>query len=287
MEPFATRPVRPISPPAAYIGGKKQLAPMLVDLIEEIPHETYAEPFVGMGGVFFRRRRAPRAEVVNDRSGDVATLFRILQRHYVAFMDMLKWQFTSRRDFDRLLAVDPITLTDLERAARFLYLQRLAFGGKVSGRSFGVSSGMPGRFDVGKLGPMLEEINERMSGVIIENLGYEEFISRYDGPGVLFYLDPPYWGSESDYGVGAFARADFQRLADILAGLAGRFVLSINDEHEVREAFAAFDQIPVSLTYTIGSGAPKCVGELVITPRDMRRHPRAPGLFGWHLDRPE
>jgi DNA adenine methylase len=280
METFTHRSVRPISPPAAYIGGKKQLAPMLVDLIEEIPHATYAEPFVGMGGVFFRRRRAPQAEVINDRSGCVTTLFRILQRHYVPFMDMLKWQFTTRRDFDRLVTTDPATLTDLERAARFLYLQRLAFGGKVSGRSFGVSPGMPGRFDVGKLGPMLEAINERLSGVIIENLGYDAFIARYDGPDALFYLDPPYWGCEGDYGAGTFDRSDFRRLADALAGIAGRFVLSINDTLEVREIFAAFDQAPVSLTYTIGAGAPKDVGELVITPRGMPRHPRAPGLFG-------
>jgi DNA adenine methylase len=34
--------------------------------------------------------------VINDWSEDVATFFRILQRHYVAFMDMLRWQVTSR-----------------------------------------------------------------------------------------------------------------------------------------------------------------------------------------------
>jgi DNA adenine methylase len=46
--------------------------------IDAVPHETYAEPFVGMGGIFFRRRWAPRREVINDISRDVATLFRIL-----------------------------------------------------------------------------------------------------------------------------------------------------------------------------------------------------------------
>jgi len=61
-----------------------------------VPHETYAEPFVGMGGVFFRRRWAPRREVIN---GDVATLFRILLRHYPQFMETLKFQITSRAEF--------------------------------------------------------------------------------------------------------------------------------------------------------------------------------------------
>jgi DNA adenine methylase len=48
-----------------------------------------------MGGVFFRRDQRP-SEVINDWSEDVATFFRILQRHYVPFMDMLRWQVTSR-----------------------------------------------------------------------------------------------------------------------------------------------------------------------------------------------
>lgn len=77
------RSVMPTRPPAAYIGGKKQLATEIISLLDRIDHHTYAEPFVGMGGVFLRRRRVPKVEVVNDLSGDVVTLFRILQRHYV------------------------------------------------------------------------------------------------------------------------------------------------------------------------------------------------------------
>ena len=124
------RPVEATSTPAAYIGGKRNLSKRICALIEGIPHTTYAEAFVGMGGVFLKRRLAPKAEVINDFSGDVANLFRILQRHYPQFMDTLRFQVSGRREFERLKASDPSTLTDLERAARFLYLQRLAFGGK-------------------------------------------------------------------------------------------------------------------------------------------------------------
>src|SRR3546814_13932379 len=104
-----------------------------------------------MGGVFFRRRSAPKAEVMNDYSRDVATLFRVLQRHYVAFLEMMRFQITSRAEFERLTATDPNTLTDLERAARFLYLHRNAFGGKPSGQNFGVSMERTARFDVHNL----------------------------------------------------------------------------------------------------------------------------------------
>lgn len=261
---FPFTEVRPVSPPAAYIGGKKQLAQRVASIIEQIPHGIYAEPFVGMGGVFLRRRQVPRSEVINDRSGDVTTFFRILQRHYPQFMDALKFQITSRADFERLNKADPSTLTDLERAARFLYLQRLAFGGKVSGRSFGVDYTGGARFNVNLLGPLLAEIHERLAGVTIENLDWQVFIDRYDRPETLFYLDPPYFGNEGDYGPGVFSRSDFSRMAKVLAGIKGRFILSLNDRPEVRDVFSAFRFADVGLTYTLHGGEGSKVGEVII-----------------------
>lgn len=256
-----------VSTPAPYIGGKKNLSRRLVAMIETVPHRTYAEPFVGMGGVFLKRRVPAKAEVINDISRDVTTLYRILQRHYEAFMDMLKWQITSRTEFARLLAVNPDALTDLERAARFLYLQRTSFGGKVAGRNFGVSKGLPGRFNVTTLEPRLEELRERLAAVTIEQLPYAEFIRRYDAPDTLFYLDPPYFGREDDYGAGLFSRTDFEAIARQLANIRGKFILSINDAAEIRTAFSAFTIDEIETTYALGTGAAgngKRVTELII-----------------------
>ena len=258
-------PVDPVSPPAAYIGGKRQLAKRLCERINVIPHSLYAEPFVGMGGVFFRRTSAPRAEFINDRSRDVTNLFRILQRHYPQLMDTLRFQITSRTDFERLTSTDPDTLTDLERAARFLYLQRLTFGGKVSGRSFGINYSGPSRFNLTTLAPMLQEVHERLASVVIENLDWMAFINRYDRPETLFYIDPPYWGSEDYYGKELFSRDQFKVMADRLGAIKGRFVLSINDVSEVRAIFSAFNIDDISLTYTAAGGAGKPVREVIIS----------------------
>jgi len=151
-------PIDPVNPVAPWIGGKRNLAKRLIARIDTVPHSFYAEPFVGMGGVFLRRTSRPRGEAINDISRDIATLFRILQRHYPQFLDVLKFQLTTRVEFNRLVDTDPATLTDLERAARFLYLQRTAFGGKVSGKNFAMTKDRPARFNLTTLEPMLEDL---------------------------------------------------------------------------------------------------------------------------------
>lgn len=256
--------VHPVRPASGYIGGKRNLARRITALIERVPHQAYAEPFVGMGGIFLRRRMRPRAEFINDISGDVATFFRVLQEYYSYLIDMLKFRVASRAEFDRLLAIPPERLTDLQRAVRFLYLQRLAFGGKVAGRQFGVSPLQAARFSVSTIEPMLAAIHERIDDVVIEQLPFDVFIARYDRPEMLFYLDPPYWGCERDYGQDVFGRSDFDRLAAVLAGLRGKFILSINDTPGVRACFSAFDMRAVETTYSVADGNPKRASELLI-----------------------
>ncbi|MCL2297719.1 MAG: DNA adenine methylase [Proteobacteria bacterium] len=257
--------IQPVSPVAAYVGGKSRLAAQIIDAIAEVPHQTYAEPFVGMGGVFLRRPFRAKGEVINDYSRDVATFFRVLQRHYTPFLEMLRYQITTRADFDRLLKTPPNTLTDLERSARFLYLQRVAYGGKRHGQTFGSHVDRPGKFDITKLIPMLDDVHERLASVIIECLPYGDFISRYDRATTLFYLDPPYYQCEDYYGKGLFERADFERLATQLTAIKGRFILSLNDHVEIRRIFKGFKFKQVKLKYTVGSNNDHTASELLIS----------------------
>ena len=260
------QPAEPVAPPAPYVGGKRNLASTLIERIAAVPHIAYVEPFIGMGGVFLRRPFRAKAEVINDISRDVATLFRCLQRHYVPLMDMLRWQIASRAEFQRLLEARPDTLTDLERAARFLYLQRSAFGGKVSGRNFGTARAQPARFDVSRLAESLDQVHQRLCGVTIECLSWERVISLYDTPQTLFYLDPPYYDCERDYGDGVFARSDFEQLATALAGIRGRFILSLNDRPEVRSIFDRFAIEAVETTYIFSRKIADCpANELIIS----------------------
>lgn len=249
---------------APYVGGKRLLASTIIDLVEKVQHQTYVEPFVGMGGVFFRRRHPAKVEVINDLSADVSTLFRILQRHYTAFVDMLRYQLTTRAEFSRLVDTDPKTLTDLERAARFFYLQKTGFGGKVAGRTFGVSVGEPGPFDVTRIIPELQEYHERLSAVTIEALPWQDVLRRYDRPETLFFLDPPYMGTEHYYGADLFSPDQYQEIADHLARIKGRFILTINDCPQARAIYKPFRLSTKPLHYTLSDRKAVKARELIV-----------------------
>ena len=246
-------PLPSANPPAAYLGGKRNLSRRLCALIETIPHRAYIEPFVGMGGVFLRRATPAPIEVINDLSGDVANLFRIVRRHYEPLVDEFTWLLGSRGEFDRQRRVDPTTLTDIERAARFLYLQRLCFGGRVTGRAFGVRKDQTSRIQLSHLRAELRALHRRLEPVTIEQLPYADVLRRYDQERALFYLDPPYDETEG-YGV-PFGGDDYRAMADQLAGIKGRFIMSINDTAFIRETFVGFQIDEVETTWTISSAA--------------------------------
>ena len=257
--------VKPIAP---YLGGKRLLAKTIIPLIDKIPHNIYCEPFVGMGGVFFRRTQKPKCEAINDINSEIINMFRMVEKFPNYLADMLKFKICSRAEFKAMLATPPLLLTELERAVRYLYIQKNAFGGKTFSQVFGVTLERT-RFDSERIIPQIHMLHKRLVGVYIECLPYAEFIKRYDRPDTLFYLDPPYWGCESFYGKDFFSRADFAELAKLLKGIKGRFILSINDVPEIRRIFKAFYIKEVQTAYTAGTQSGKKAAELLIGNIDL------------------
>ena len=243
--------VDPLTGLAPWVGGKRCMAKRLAERIDGTPHHCYCEPFIGMGGVFLARRQAPKVEVINDFSGDVVNLFRVVQHHPEPLAGAISGHLFSRETFKRLLATPPDTLTDINRAARFYFLQRARFGGKPDSTSFPVTpiKGKSIRPEV--LRRFFQRVGSRLAQVTIEHLPYRDMITRYDRPGTLFYLDPPYWGCEDYYGKDMFSREDFQVMATQLATIKGRFLLSINDHPEVRRIFNGFHVEEIETKYSI------------------------------------
>ncbi len=245
--------------PLAYIGGKRRLAPAIAKLLPS--HRTYVEPFAGGCQVFFHKNPS-RVEVLNDLDEQVFGFLRVVQNHPDELARTLAYTVASRKMHEIFLRQDPCTLTEIQRAARFLYLQKNSFGGRVVRQTYHYCVSKPSNFNPVTLRSRINAAAERLQRVQLECCSYEQILARYDRASTLFYLDPPYVGLQL-YRFN-FKDSDFAVLADRLRCIRGKFLLSINDCGLVRQLFGDFTIRPVSLAYTSSRAVPTAT-ELLIS----------------------
>lgn len=230
-------------------GGKTRLLRHLLPLLSNNPHTCYVEAFAGGAALLFAREPA-KVEVLNDTHGELVRLYRVVANHLDEFVRQFRWALTSREMFKWAQMQRPETLTDIQRAARFYYLQRLAWGGKVAGQTFGVATTSVRAINLLRIEEELSAAHIRLHRVLVENLPWQDCLARYDAPHTLFFLDPPYWQTEG-YG-SPFGMEQYEALAERMATMKGRSILTINDHPDMRRAFARFPSTVVPIRYTIG-----------------------------------
>lgn len=231
-----------------YFGGKSRLAKTIINKIPE--HTCYIEVFAGGASVFFAKDPS-QAEVLNDLDRDLVTLYRVIKHHPEELYKQYKYSLVSRSEFDREQQVNPETLTDIQRAARYLFLQKCAFGGHITGQTFGMTTTGKPRFNLLTLESTIEKAWQRLINVQIECKDFRDLIPRYDRPHSFFFLDPPYWqipGYKHD-----FEESDFVELASILGSIKGKFLMTINDTKEVRAIFKDFPIQETTLKYSMST----------------------------------
>lgn len=243
-------------------GGKTRLAAHLLPLIQARPHTCYVEAFAGSAAILFQREPA-KVEVLNDTHGELVRLYRVVANHLDEFVRHFRWSLTSREMFRWAQLQNVETLTDIQRAARFYYLQKLSFGGKVQGQTLGVGPTSTKRINLLRLEQDLSDAHLRLQGVVVEQLPWQRCIEKYDRAETLFLLDPPYWDTMG-YG-NDFPIEQYQQLAEVMAGLKGRAILTINDHPAMRALFDRFQCISVPIRYTVGGGAGAARTELIYT----------------------
>lgn len=247
------------SPIIPWVGGKRRLIKHILPLFPE--HTCYVEPFFGGAALFFSKTPS-KVEVLNDINGELINLYRVVKHHMEEFVRQFKWALTSRQLFEWHHKTPSDTLTDIQRAARFYYLQHLAFGGKVAGQTFGTSAVRSQALNLLRLEEQLSLAHLRLSVATIEHLGWQACVEKYDRPHTLFYLDPPYWKTQG-YGV-TFSFDEYKKMAQLAHSIQGKIIISINDIPEMREVFSGLSQKSVSLSYTLGDKAKKSRELIVI-----------------------
>lgn len=215
-----------MKPLICRVGSKRGIADKLISLIPE--HITYVEPFVGGGAVLFKKEPSER-EVINDLDDELIKTYRIAKRIKT---------FNFREDINTLDKVKEFFLQPIKTDEDYLTYQKIKYC-----NSFG-SVGAKQTYDLFKPSnpyASLKDIQKyktRLENVKIHNLSYEKVIKKYDSKNTFFYLDPPYMSSSRLYnGHGNF---DYNKLLNVLINIKGKFMLSINDDINLRELFKQF-----------------------------------------------
>lgn len=215
-----------------WIGGKNFLKKEICSRIPE-GCKRYIEVFGGAAWVLFNKS-PHEMEVYNDANGDLVNLFKCVKYHRPELQRELSCMLNSRELFEDFKAQCYIKgMTDIQRAARFFMLIKSSYGADV--RSFGCV-----KRDINVAIQYFERIEERLTKVVIEHKDFEDLIKVYDKPEAIFYLDPPYYGTERYYQA-QFSQDDHYRLLNRLQGIKGKFILSYNDCEFIRELYKDFN----------------------------------------------
>jgi DNA adenine methylase len=251
--------------PLCYIGGKNRLATRIIPLLPE--HITYVEPFAGGAQVLFHKSPS-NVEVLNDLDYDIVNFFRVCQWHYEELVRYLKYCHISRKLHELHLAANPATLTDIQRAGRFFYLQKNSFGGLVVKQKFHYGVTHPPNYNLERIPEIIQKTHKRLARVQVESLPYQQVLEKYDRPTTVFYADPPYW--ERKLYKHNFTEQDFIELEKRLRAVKGKVLLSLDDHPEVRKLFANWHLMPVELAYTAQRKTGKKFKELLIANYDLQ-----------------
>jgi DNA adenine methylase len=247
-------------PIISWPGGKSRLAKFLLPLFPE--HTCYVEPFCGGLGMFLSRDdvKPETVEVVNDLNGDLVNLFRVVKYHSNAFIEELDLCLNSREEFEAFIAQPG--LTDIQRAARWFMRRKNCFSGSETSfpcnRTTSASS-MENKLEAIRL------LAHRLDRVTVEHLDYRVCIARYDAPGTLFFVDPPYaQDGGGDYK--GWTAEQTAELSEILAGVKGQWVLTVDDSEANRRLFGGWELLPLTRNCSVNNvtSAPKAFGELIV-----------------------
>lgn len=196
--------------------------------------DRYIEVFGGAGWVLFGKDKLPsQLEVFNDVDSNLVNLYRCIKYHCGELQRELDWLLISREQFsDCKKSFELSGLTDIQRAARYFLIIKISFG--ADRKTFGTA-----KKNLANSIEYLPEIKERLKEVVVENKDFEDLIKVYDRQNALFYLDPPYYGTEKYYD-SSFTIADHKRLAARLKIIKGKFILSYNNDSFIKDLYADF-----------------------------------------------
>jgi DNA adenine methylase len=254
-----------ITPFLRYPGSKRR---MLSFLTEHLPQcsslkGSFIEPFVGGAAIYFFL--APKKALLSDINSELIDLYEGIKKSPARVWQIYRSFLPGKRGYKTIRDIDVSSLTDLQRAARVLYLNRTCFKGMWR-------HNRAGKFNVGYGGQSrrwciarkdLHDVSRLLQSAELRRSDFEDVIAEAT-PADFLFLDPPYRPGAREqihdhYSAKQFAFSDHRRLASTLRAADKRGVpwsLTVSSHRDILNLYRGFRVLPVP----VGTGMR--IGEL-------------------------
>ncbi len=256
-----------------WAGGKRQIVHTLLDMSPR-QYNRYFEPFLGGGAMFFALK--PQQAVLADMNDELINTYIVVRDQVDALITDLARHRNEKEYFYQVRAQDPAELSPVQRASRFIFLNKTCFNGLWRVNSSGRFNVPFGRY---KNPRIVDEKNLRACSKLLKRarLLRSDFENTTDlaKPGDFVYFDPPYVPLSDTAYFTAYTKKGFgpdeqRRLAGVFTKLAAKGVhvmLSNSDTPFVRDLYAGFHSHTLEVARFINSNAARRRGftEVIIT----------------------
>jgi len=241
-----------------YYGGKFTMSKRLIEMMP--PHKRYIEVFAGGASMFFRKKKVDW-NVLNDLDNDIVNLYICVLEEFEELKRHIYWYPRSRtlfNNFNKNIKKGKINIPDPKRAAQYFFVVRNSFNNMMGG-VFSKDT----KWDV-NITQELEESKKKLDNVTIENFDFRDLIPRYaPREGDMFYLDPPYVVAKKGYYRNVFdeqCHIDLKESVDLIDEGGGYFMVSYDDEPEIRELYKDYNIKTIDTKYV--GASPEKRGEI-------------------------
>lgn len=242
-----------------WVGGKRQLLKQFRELNLYPPEcfnpesNTYFEPFVGGGAVFFDL--LPKHAELSDTNRELVITYNVIKDNVDGLIESLKKHIYNKEYYLRVRTQDINELSDIEIASRFIFLNRTGFNGMYRVNKSGQFNVPFGRYK----NPLicdennLRKASEALQGITITYRDYKDVL-KLAKIGDFIYFDPPYYplnptSSFTAYTAKGFFEKEQIELRDTFVKLheRGCFVmLSNSDTPFINELYSGLEGVSVN-----------------------------------------
>lgn len=268
-------------PLVKWPGGKRQL---LGPLGRYIPQDygKYIEPFFGGGALYFHL--SPQDAIVNDINAELINFYLVLKNEPKALINSISKYRRTKDDYYRIRSYDVNSLSRVQRASRFLYLNKSCFNGlyrvNKSGNFNVPYAGYKNRaiYDVESIYSM----STALQGALIKNEDFKDTLRNNAEEGDLIFLDPPYLPSPGTelfnrYNSSTFSFQDHKELALIVAELERKgchILLTSSCNNFIRDLYPQMniELVPVRRSISC-NGSARTGMEIIIVSKSLAHQP--------------